>query len=144
MDQNLYVQVLVAFGLNNYNEAIELISKILGDKSNTVERQVNIVLLNQRATSYFKLQLFTEAFKDMQSSINMGFDIKRDEELLYMYYHAKSKTELSEIINTLEQIKIICRLNSSREIMLLKQINIDKMLNKNDRTRTRSQSAGRK
>ncbi|CAF3573555.1 unnamed protein product [Rotaria socialis] len=140
MDQNLYVQVLVAFGLNNYNEAIELISKILGDKSNTVERQVNIVLLNQRATSYFKLQLFTEAFKDMQSSINMGFDIKRDEELLYMYYHAKSKTELSEIINTLEQIKIIC----NREIMLLKQINIDKMFNKNDRTRTRSQSAGRK
>ncbi|CAM4978180.1 unnamed protein product [Rotaria socialis] len=138
MDQNLYVQVLVAFGLNNYNEAIELISKILGDKSNTVERQVNIVLLNQRATSYFKLQLFTEAFKDMQSSINMGFDIKRDEELLYMYYHAKSKTELSEIINTLEQIKIIS------EIMLLKQINIDKMFNKNDRTRTRSQSAGRK
>ncbi|CAF4366504.1 unnamed protein product, partial [Rotaria magnacalcarata] len=85
MDQNLYVQVFVAFSLNNYNGTIDLISKIFGDKSNKVERQVNIVLLNQRATSYFKLQLFKEAFKDIQSSIDMGFDLKQDEKLLYMY-----------------------------------------------------------
>ncbi|CAF1382849.1 unnamed protein product [Rotaria magnacalcarata] len=145
MDKKLYHEASVYMTFGKNKGAINKFSKIL-ENAKDIGQSSCITVLIQRATCYYREKMCKEALVDLKKVIDLGYKIKENEQMFFMYHFCNIQAPIDEVLEDLREVAIKYGYNCSKRIAYLKKVDLDILANSNaggSQNRGRSQSAKR-
>ncbi|CAF4627182.1 unnamed protein product [Rotaria sp. Silwood1] len=110
MDDILFHDALVFEAYHKDKEAINTWSKILENGKN-IDRPTMVSVLIQRASCYYREKMYKEALVDFKEIIRLGYKIKENEQVFFMYIRCKDSWFIkADVIEELIEIELNCKL----------------------------------